>query len=162
MRIGENIKKNIAAAIGVIAGIIVLVLFIFDDFEHIEDTNGPDDYSLTTITDENIINLDMGSLGGPRKHKELFSNTTYSAEKFSGVCEIYGENIVANRMEFYVNHAEVNAGNFRIVIVVDDEIVHDFTLNELTQSYVLEDVSGYVALRIAGESADFEFDYDVI
>ena len=49
-----------------------------------------------------------------------------------------------------------------MVLCVDDEIVHTFTLNELSQTYVIENVRGTVSLRIAGESADFMFDYYTI
>ena len=36
--------------------------FLTSDLEHIEDTNGPDNFALTTITDENIIQQDIGAL----------------------------------------------------------------------------------------------------
>ena len=36
---------------------------MLSDLEHIEDTNDAENYSLTTITDENIINQDMGNMG---------------------------------------------------------------------------------------------------
>lgn len=114
-------KKNIVWGIFRIVLIVVAVIwFLGDDLEHIEDTNGADNYALQEITDENLI---------------------------------------TNRWEITVDFAAVEEGNFRMVLVVDDEIVHEFALNELTQTYVLEDVSGYVALRIAGESANFTFDY---
>lgn len=154
-------KKNIVWGIFSIVLIVVAVIwFLGDDLEHIEDTNGADNYALQEITDENLIRLDMGALGGPNIRSDNITNTTtYSAKRFTGVAEIYGENLITNRWEITVDFAAVEEGNFRMVLVVDDEIVHEFALNELTQTYVLEDVSGYVALRIAGESANFTFDY---
>ena len=89
-------KKKILPIIAAIAIIgIAAVWFLGSDLEHIEDTNGADNYTLQTITDENICNRDV------------------------------------------------------------------FELNELTQTFLMEDVAGTVSLRIAGESADFMFDYYV-
>ena len=130
--------------------------------EHIEDTNGADNFALQTITDENIRNLDMGSINVVETTDNVSNTATYKSNKFTGVYEVYSENIITNRYEITVNHARVDAGNFKMVLCVDDEIVHTFTLNELSQTFILEDVSGTVSLRIAGESAEFMFDYSVL
>ena len=153
--------KNIAC------GLFTSLMFIMGGacgvIEHIEDTNGAENFTLQTITDENIIRLDTGSRGVTETTNNITNTVTYSSKKFTGVYEIYGENIWTTRYEIIVNHARVDSGNFKMVLVVDDEIVHEFALNELTQSFVLENgVSGYVALRIAGESANFQFDYYVL
>lgn len=157
----RNIKKLLVSL-----GAIVLVIFgaiwiLGNDLEHIEDTNGETNYALQTITDSNIINMDIGALNLKEKTGFVTNTKTYSSDKFTGVAEIYGTNIKANRFDITVNHAQVNSGNFKMVLVCNDEIVHEFTLNELSQSYTLENPSGYVALRIAGESADFMFDYSI-
>ena len=129
--------------------------------EHIEDTNGAENFELQEITDENICKLDIGALYYVRSESIIADTVTYKSNKFSGVSEVFSENIIANRFEITVNHARVDAGNFKMVLCVDDEIVHTFALNELTQTFVLEDVCGTVSLRIAGESAKFQFDYTV-
>ena len=132
----------------------------FDVIDHIEDTNGPEDFTLQTLTDENIIKLDVGARGVWETTDNITNTVSYSSDKFTGVYEIYGENIWATRYEITVNHARVDSGNFKMVLLVNDDIVHEFTLNELTQTLTIEDgVSGYVSLRIAGESAKFKFDY---
>lgn len=162
MNLNEKTKK-ILTGIGALVLIVVsAVWFMQTDLEHIEDTNGDDNYNLQTITDSNIINRDIGAMGLKISNSTITNTTSYSSEKFTGVEEIYGENIVANRMEFNINHASVTEGNFKIVLLVDDEIVHEFKLNELMQTYVLENPSGYVSLRIAGESANFMFDYYIL
>lgn len=162
MNLNEKTKK-ILIGIGALVLIVVsAVWFMQTDLEHIEDTNGAENYNLQTITDSNIINRDIGAMGLKISNSTVTNTTSYSSEKFTGVEEIYGENIVANRIEFNINHASVTEGNFRIVLLVDDEIVHEFKLNELMQTYVLENPSGYVSLRIAGESANFMFDYYII
>lgn len=154
-----KLKKIIAVLGAVVLVAVATVWFMSSDLKHIEDTNGADNYSLQTITDSNIINRDVGAMG-LNIHKSAVSGvTTYSSEKFTGVEEIYGNNIWGNRFEITVNHARVDSGNFRIVLLEDERIVHEFRLNELTQTYVLENPSGYISLRIAGESADFQLDY---
>ena len=151
----------IALAAALIA--VAVIWFAGGGLEHIEDTNGPENFTLQTITDDNIRALDLGALNVSQKTGLLTGDTvTYSSDKFTGVYEVFRENIITNRYEITVNHARVDAGNFKMVLCVDDEIVHTFALNELTQTFVLEDVSGTVSLRIAGESADFQFDYYVL
>ncbi|MBQ8209568.1 MAG: hypothetical protein IJZ35_03170 [Clostridia bacterium] len=158
----KNLKK-ILVWVGAIAIVAVCVISaLTDGLEHIEDTNGADNYSLQTITDENIINSDIGAMGLKIHNGIISDTTTYSSDKFTGVEEIYGTNMVANRFEITVYHAQVNSGNFKIVLLEDDEIVHEFKLNELMQTYVLENPSGHISLKIAGESADFQLEYSIL
>lgn len=162
MKLNEKTKKILVVICAIVIVVVAVIWFTQDGLEHIEDMNGADNYTLQQITDSNIINRDVGAMGLKTSTDSISNTTTYSSKKFTGVEEIYGINIKTNRMEFTINHARVDAGNFKIALVVNDKIVHEFKLNELTQTYVLEDVSGYVALRIAGESADFQFDYYVL
>lgn len=158
----EKIKKIIALVFAAVLIGVAVIWFLGSGLKHIEDTNGPGDFSLQTITDDSIRKMDMGALNVGKKTGILTGETvTYSSKKFTGVYEVFSENIITNRYEITVNHARVDAGNFKMVLLVDDEIVHEFTLNELTQTFVLENVRGTVSLRIAGESADFQFDYSV-
>ena len=155
--------KNILIGI---AAVVVLVIGAFSlltsDLEHIEDTNGADNYNLQEINDYNIINRDIGALNLVESD-ELFNNLpTYKSKKFTGVAEIYSTNIVGNRFDITLYNTTVKSGNFKIVLVHNDEIVHEFKLNELEQSFTLENPKGTVALRIAGESAEFKFSYDII
>ncbi len=162
MNLNEKTKKILIRTSALVLIVVAVVWFIQTDLEHIEDTNGADNYNLQTITDMNIINRDIGPMGLKKSNSIVTNTISYSSKKFTGVEEIYGENIVATRMEFNINHAHVTEGNFKIVLLVDDEIVHEFKLNELIQTYVLENPSGYVSLRIAGESVNFMFDYYII
>ena len=155
--------KNIITIIGAVILVAVCAIsFLTSNLEHIEDTNGTENYSLQTITDSNIIKRDIGAMGLKTSSDSISNVTTYSSNKFTGVEEIYGSNILGNRFEITVNHARVDSGNFKIVLLEDDKIVHEFELNELTQTYVLENPNGYISLRIAGESADFKLDYYVL
>ena len=160
----EKAKKFLpVVAFAVIIAVVVVFVFFGGDSikEHIEDTNGADNFELQTITDKDICELKMGALNVKERSTPITA-TEYYSDCFSGVYEIFHENIITNRYEITINHAAVESGNFKIVLCVDDEIVHTFTLNELMQTYVLENVSGTVSLRIAGESACFSFDYWVL
>ena len=158
-----NKLKN--AAIFVVAVALVAVGFLWfgkTNLEHIEDTNGPENFALQVLTDDNIRKMDVGARNVGQSTSLLTGDTvTYSSKKFTGVYEVFSTNIVTNRYEITVNHARVDAGNFKMVLCVDNEIIHEFTLNELSQTFVLENVRGTISLRIAGESADFMFDYYV-
>lgn len=158
----EKLKK---AATFLFAAVLVAVGFLWfskTGLEHIEDTNGPDNYTLQVITDDNIRNMDVGARNVGQSSSIITGDTvTYSSKKFTGVYEVFREHIITNRYEITVNHARVDGGNFKMVLCVDDEIIHEFDLNTLSQTFVLENVRGTVSLRIAGESADFQFDYYV-
>lgn len=158
----EKLKKLLLPVGAVIFVAVFAVSMLTSDLEHIEDTNGDDNYSLQQINDYNIINMDIGALNFSEKKSLVSETVTYSSDKFTGVAEIFRENMMANRFDITINHASVKKGNFRIVLVLNDEIVHEFKLNELTQTFTLEKPKGTISLRIAGESADFSFDYSLI
>ena len=158
----EKTKKLLMIIGAAVLIAVCAIWFLSSDLEHIEDTNGAENFALQTITDKNIIERDIGAMGLKTSTDAISNTTTYSSEKFTGVEEIYGTNIWGNRLEITINHARVDSGNFKIVLLEGDKIVHEFALNELTQSYVLENPNGYISLRIAGESADFMLDYYII
>ena len=159
----EKLKKAVSFALVVALVAVGFLWFGKTNLEHIEDTNGPENYALQVLTDDNIRKLDVGARNVGQSTSFLTGDTvTYSSKKFTGVYEVFSTNIITNRYEIIVNHARVDAGNFKMVLCVDNEIIHEFALNELTQSFVLENVRGTISLRIAGESADFMFDYYVL
>lgn len=162
----EKLKKLI--------GIIVVILFIGvcafwflgSDIEHIEDTNGPDNYSLTTITDENIIKQNIGALGNKRSKGFLSGDIIeFSSKKFTGVTEIMHNNYIGKSdVYFQLLNYNIKEGNFKVVVVHNDKIVAELEPDMFVE-YRLEDISGTVSLRIAGESAAYSFgitasDYD--
>ena len=158
----EKIKK-ILIGIAIVVGVVYFgISMLTSSVDHIEDTNGADNYSLQQITDENIIKMNIGAKNISETQSVLSSLPEYSSKKFTGVYEIYRTNIVANRFDITLYNTMVDAGNLRIVLVHNDEIVHEFALNEVSQTYTLENPKGTVSLRVAGESADFELCYDLI
>lgn len=159
MQLGENTKKLLLAAAALILGIAVGIWLILGAPEHIEDTNGPADFSLQVITEENIINRDFGSVGGPKKSTGLLTGDAveFSAEKFTGVYEIlYDHFLLPSDFDLSIANYEIRGGNFQLLVVHNDRIVAVLE-PDLFVEYRLEDVTGTVSLRIAGESAAFSF-----
>ena len=160
----EKMKKILFGIMGVAVIVVCVFSFLTSDLEHIEDTNGPDDISLTTITDQDIIEHKMGSMGLRKSTNNLNNTIRFSSDKFTGVYEIMWTNIVfSTGLRIDWMDYEVNGGNFEMVVLVDGQIA---AVAEPGVDHVeLGAVKGDVSLVIAGESADFSFrmfqhDYD--
>lgn len=129
----------------------------------IEDTNGEEDLSLQTITDKDIIE-GMGSTrfmsSSSNSTVNGVSKSVHKAKTMSGVLELYEDRLKNETLDITVS-CEITKGNARLVLIVDGEIVHDFDLNGADQSLVLDNVSGNVSLKIAGESAGYAVSYTV-
>lgn len=159
-------KKDILILVlAVVFVAVVAVMFLSGDISSIEDTNGAEDTSLTTITDENIIALDMGALNAASvsvSEADLagFTFSSFvkiSSNNFSGVHEVlYNYYVLPSDFVLDLSGFTVDGGNFKMVVVHDDQIVATLEPGE-TVNYCLEDVTGRVSLRIAGESADYTF-----
>jgi len=125
-----------------------------------EDTNGADDYTLQTITDENIINMDVGSSGMSYSETKLggITSTKYSSKNFNGVYEMDAVNyILPSDVSIYVGHLNVKSGNFKLAVVNDDTIIFEIPLDSFNDTYYFEDLKGHFAIRAAGESAAVDF-----
>lgn len=155
-----NVRNIVISIVLLIILAVCAVWMLRTGIKHIDDTNGEKNYALQQITDENIIKQDRGSIGAIHERASSITNTTsYYARKFTGVGEIYYENTTTALFEITVNNFYITSGNMKLVLLVDDEIVHEFTPNKLTQTFSMKNVKGTVSLRVAGESAAFEFDY---
>ena len=135
--------------------------------EPIADNNGPDDYSLATITEENIINQDLGCSAyscspGSDSDEYMEEMTKFKGKEFSGVTRIYLANYIGKSdvdMEVYT--LSVDSGNFALYAVLNGEIVHEFKIGELSENFRMEDIKGTFELVMAGETADFKFWIDM-
>lgn len=157
-------KNKISKLCWILLAVAVVALcgysFLTSDLEHIEDTNGPDNYALTTITDENIINQDIGALN-VKKSTGLFNDgITFSSKQFTGVYRVFQTNFLFDS-DFLMELAGfyVNGGNFKMAVVNDGKIIATVEPG-LFATCDLSDLNGSFALVIAGESADFEFTMD--
>ena len=168
-------KKNVGAIIFAVVFLAVFVVWMLvGGIEPIPDTNGPDDISLATITDENIINRDMGSVHAVTIKKSgievgnvaINSMVKFSSKDFSGIYEIcYNNYIGKSDVEVRLGHLTVDSGNFKMVALLNDEIVGVIEPSDEEIVFRMDDINGYFSLRIAGESAAYSFtmsqmDYD--
>ena len=154
----ENLKKIILCLFAFIFAFAVGYLIFTSDLEHIEDTNGSGDYSLTVIKDEDIINSEMGYFNLNRS-EEIFAQGLYRyhSSKFTGVKEIgYSDYLFASNAVINITSFTVNEGNFKMAVVKDGEIIAEIEPGTVT-GCELGDIKGEVRLIIAGESADFSF-----
>lgn len=130
-----------------------------------EDTNGADDFTLQTITDENIIQLNTGASGLSYSEESLdgmLLSSEYSAKNFNGVEQIYLTNLLLpSDVYVYIGHMDVQAGNFKLVVINNDQIIHEFPLDTFNQEFLFENLTGSFALHVAGESAAFSFHISV-
>lgn len=139
-----------------------------DAMEQIEDTNGPDDYSLAVITDTEIAaDGKKVCVGGPNtsRSKTTFlgittsTGTTYFSEQFSGIRLLDTWNIIGGDLAFDLYGYQVTGGNFKMCIVHEGEIIATVEPTEDGNvNFMMNDVEpGVYDLYIAGESAAFEF-----
>ena len=129
-----------------------------------EDTNGADNFELQTITDENIIHLETGASGLAYKESNLglLLSSEYFSKNFNGVEQIYLTNFVgASDIYVYIGHMNVESGNFRLVVINDDKIIHEFDLDTFGEEFLFEDLTGTFSIHVAGESAKFDFYIDI-
>lgn len=129
-----------------------------------EDTNGADNFELQTITDENIIHLETGASGLAYKESNLglLHSSEYYSKNFNGVEQIYLTNFVgASDIYVYIGHMNVESGNFRLVVINDDKIIHEFDLDTFGEEFLFEDLTGTFSIHVAGESAKFDFYIDI-
>lgn len=158
MKLNGTIKKILLAVVVVVGVAFAIFMLLDSDLEHIEDTNGADNFTLQTITDENIINMDTGAMGVAVSSDNITNMTKISSKKFTGVHEVLYINLLG-KSDFVLNlyDFKINSGNFKMAVVHDGKIVGVIT-PENADEFVLNDINGTVSLVIAGESADFSFE----
>ena len=166
MNISAKIK-NILWIVFAVALVVVGAIWLFagTQLEHIEDTNGADNYSLQTITEQDVVEHNMGTKGSVNKRETRFGNISngikYSSKKFTGVHRLYTATIIEGS-DIYVSLAgfEIREGNFACYIVFDGEVVGKIEPDDFaTAEFIIENVEKTASLEyfIAGESASFEF-----
>jgi hypothetical protein len=153
----KNIKDKLFIAVIVVIVSIGAVEIFNSDLEHIEDTNGAENFSLQTITDDNIVNQDIGAMNVTVSKDEITNMTKISSKKFTGVYEVLYTNLIG-KSDFVLNlyDFKISGGNFKMAVVHDDKIVKILT-PENADEFVIEDINGTVSLIVAGESAEFSF-----
>jgi hypothetical protein len=139
--------------------LLILLLTLTGCVEHIEDTNGADNFSLETITDQDILN------GFPtisvRQSKVRKNNEyKYSVKKITGVEEVFKGSFKNENVAITIN-TSVEEGNARIVLVYKNQIIKQFMLNADNQVFSMINVDGEIKIIVAGESAKINIDFIV-
>ena len=163
-----NVKiKNILWIVFAVVLVVVGAIWMFADpqLKHIEDTIGAGDYSLQTITEQDVVEHNMGTKGSVNKRETRFGNISngikYSSKKFTGVHRLYTATIIEGS-DIYVSLAgfEIREGNFAFYIVFDGKVVGKIEPDDFAAAeFIIENVEKTASLEyfIAGESASFEF-----
>lgn len=166
----KSIKDVLWGVFAVVFLVVAAVWLIASPHpDHIEDTNGADNYSLQTITEQDVVEMKMGSRGAVSTSEtqlsiaglNVSSGTKYASQKFTGVYRLYATTIFKGS-DIFVRLTEFNIteGNFAFYVVFDGEIVGQVELTEGgTAEFMLENVekTGSLEYIIAGESANFSF-----
>ena len=173
----ENKHKSKLPGWAVIPIVVVLVVsFLFlPKMEHIADTNGAENFSLATLTEEDILAKSLTCTGGPNRSTghlslpggwEISSGVELYAKKFSGVTDIlWADYILPSDFSLSLDHFSVTGGNFRMMVINEGKIIADIQPGDHVD-ILIEDITGYTTVRIAGESAAFsiamtELQYDL-
>ena len=144
--------------------VILMVLSLAACGTKYEDTNGDDNYALQTITDEDIIHLRTGSSGMSYQEESvgIMSGSEYSSRNFNDVDQLFLANYIGNSdVMRSIGYLNVTAGNFRMVVINNDEIIFDVPLNSAAEAFIFEDINGSFSVHVAGESAAVEFNFSV-
>lgn len=170
MILNEKIKNKLwgVFAIVIVAAFVIWML-INPAPQHIEDTNGADNYSLQQITKQDVVANKIGSRGGPNTKEtritlsigEMSSGIKYYSRKFTGVYVLHTTTIFKGS-DIYLNLSDfqINDGNFAFYVVLDGEIIGEVKPDEFnTAEFLVENVNktGSLEYIIAGESANFKF-----
>ena len=123
---------------------------------HIEDTNGADDHSLTTITREELLG-NSGAIQFMTVRSQVNDKIEYSVGKFTGVekVEEVRAKSGAKSITFKVN-TTLEEGNMYVYVRHDGQIVGEFAIGREDMLTVENPTEGKYELCIAGESASFK------
>ena len=147
-----------------LALLICLLMVNLTGCNHIEDSNGPSDYSITTFTDEDILkgynsHVSMGMFRSS-SHKNGILKGTYKVSKMSGVFKVNNYKDSNNTIINFDIQFVCEEGNAMLVIVSDDNIVKKIDANSDLSFDLPNDGNNY-KLLVVGESAKITLNYSV-
>ena len=136
---------------------VIFIIFLsitLTSCSHIEDTNGPDDYSLVKISDEEILGVRSASTKIGAFESQTGRTIKVKVSKFSGVEKLQSFKTTNSDITFTVS-VTVNSGNFKAVLVQEGKIIHTFNNNASNQVVTVKQGTGTVSFYVAGESAKY-------
>lgn len=154
----NTVKKNVTLLLALCL-CIALPLALASCMKHIEDTNGADDHSLTTLTDADLVKGAASSITTSMVQSTINGKTTVKVGKLSGVTQLDKFKPFSDKVLVYT--ATVTSGNLRLVLVREGQIVAELPADGGEHIVPLLQEAGSVLLRAAGESAAFKLTYEV-
>lgn len=137
-------------------GLFLVLSLSLTSCGHIEDTNGDDDFSIQTITEERILSGSSYSMTSSKK-VTINNKTTMSVKKFSGVYTLYDFDLEDDENLNFTIYSEVTKGNFKMVLTQDKKIVKNIPINTINDFSVSN--KGDYKIKLVGESAAFELSF---
>ena len=147
------IKRSIFYAL-----VVCLSFVLFSCSRHTPDTNGRDNYSLTSMTSQDIITGNKCIKRGSSKVKKGTS-VDIDVKKFSGVETLHKFQLNGASLEINLA-AQVKSGNLKILLCNDSEVIKEFVVNKGQQSVTLPSMSDTLYLKAGGESASYSLSFD--
>ena len=128
----------------------------------IEDTNGEDDYSLATITQEELIKGTNSSSKVGSMHTQINDKHTFQDSKFSGdeAIESVRATESTKSITFLVESTR-ESGNLYVYVRCDGQIVGDFEIGSRDDLVIENPTPGKYELCVAGESASYELNVTI-
>lgn len=147
----------------IICLLMLLMLVTMTSCAHIEDSNGPDDYSLVTIKDEDIIKgfystLSVGSYKSS-VHIDDKLNGTYKVSKLSGIVNVAEYDCDNETISFDIEFT-CDEGNALVAIVSNGMIIKKIEANQ-SEKFDVDNNGKYYEILVIGESAKLAIDYTV-
>ena len=144
--------------------LLVLLSVMLSSCSQIEDTNGPDDYSIVTFTDEDILKGAINTITIGVFESSSFINGelkgTYKVSKLSGMVEIEKISSDRSNINFDIDFT-CESGNAMLVIVSKGRIVKKIEANEKV-NFDITNSNDYYNLLLVGESAKASVKYKVV
>ena len=123
----------------------------------IEDTNGEQDYSLATITEEQLVKGTNSSSKVGFLHTQINDSHTFKVNKFSGVEAIESVRATESTKSItFLVESTRNSGNLYVYVRCDGQIVGEFEIGAKDDLVIENPAPGKYELCVAGESASYE------
>lgn len=122
----------------------------FDNLTHIEDTNGEEDTSLCSLTEEDLLEKNPHALFNMSSTSSNNNKTTFKCNIFSGVSDIITYTI--KEATSFTITSSLESGNGDFLIYQDGIRIQNIGF-PYDDTILVNSVTGKIHFRIAGESA---------
>jgi hypothetical protein len=142
---------------------MIITLFSITSCSKVEDTNGLDNYSIETFSDDEIINgaKFTYTFGQYTSSSEWYGNLTgkYKVLTLSGVSTIVAYD-TANEIIYFEIECTCEKGNALVAVVSNDRIIKKIQANETINFEISNNGYSY-RIVVVGESAKMTVKYTV-